>query len=214
MIDQTPSSANVIALDRSQSMLQYALAESTSCKPLCADAEQLPLRHQSVDLIFANFLLPWQEDIQSLLREWRRVLRPDGLLMLTAFGPDTMQECKAWEPSTTIPYCMDMHDVGDSLLKEGFADPVLDVNYYTLTYRNKKKLITELMHSGMLAELEEAYHLEQKMTEAEEGVWSITYEMIYAHAFAPTAKEQVAATDGVVKIPLSQLRQQLISKSS
>src|SRR5438132_13980698 len=50
----------------------------------------LPFPDHSVDLICANFVVPWYADRQAVLREYQRVLRPNGLLMFTAFGPDTL----------------------------------------------------------------------------------------------------------------------------
>ena len=88
---------------------------------MCADAEKLPLRNQTVDLIFANFLLPWHNDFTVLLREWKRVLRPDGLLMLTALGPDTLREWRGTFAEAHLPLLVDMHDIGDVLLQEGFC---------------------------------------------------------------------------------------------
>lgn len=78
--------AQVLALDASLPMLQ-AVAQASVTR-ICAEAETLPLRDQSIDLICANLLLPWCDDVSLMLREWRRVLRPNGLVMLTALGPD------------------------------------------------------------------------------------------------------------------------------
>jgi malonyl-CoA O-methyltransferase len=170
---------------------------------VCAQAEKLPLQDQSMDLIFANLLLPWHADVEQLLWEWRRVLRADGLLMLTALGPDTLQEWEGVFPAPSIPQRIDMHDVGDMLVRAGFADPVLDVDYYTLTYNDKEKLIFELYSSEMLIP---SVDLSAQIP-PDERSWSVTYEIIYAHAFAPQPHDASSLRqDGLVKIPLSHLR--------
>ena len=203
--------ARVIALDLDQSMVTYSKSQATSLDCICADAGELPFKAQSVDLIFANLFLPWHDNIQVLLHEWSRVLNPDGLIMLTALGPDTLKEWRGVVSDDYVPERMDMHDLGDLLLDVGLADPVLDVDYYTMTYSNKEKLVAELTASGMLTQSHAVNS--ENLAASDEGVWSVTYEIVYAHAFAKNTMEQSISSDGTVKIPLAQLRQQLNSKS-
>lgn len=202
--------ANVLALDLSGAMIEYAKREHHgNC--INADAGQLPLRSQSVDLLFANLLFPWYQDINSLLKECHRVLRPDGLILFTAFGPDTLKEWRTILDGNIAPFFIDMHDVGDLMLQSGFADPVLDVNYYTLTYREQTSLFQELQNSGMLFATPEKINLEE-ITLTEQGTLPVTYELVFAHAFAPAQSDEVqASSDGVVRVPLAHLRRRLRS---
>jgi len=55
----------------------------------CADMGQLPLRPASADLLWSNLALHWHPQPHAVIREWSRVLRVDGLLMFSCFGPDT-----------------------------------------------------------------------------------------------------------------------------
>jgi malonyl-CoA O-methyltransferase len=41
-------------------------------------------------MIFANFTLPYLNDLPRVFKEWSRVLKPDGLLMFTTLGPDSL----------------------------------------------------------------------------------------------------------------------------
>jgi malonyl-CoA O-methyltransferase len=187
--------AKVIALDTDFSMLTAGEPEIAK---LQADAGQLPIKTASVDMIFANFLLPWHLDLAVLLREFRRVLRQDGVLLCTLLGLDTAKELATG--TKLIPQLVDMHDVGDLLLKEKFTDPVLEVDYCTLVYTNKEKLIAELKACGMLAAADSAELIQDAL--------EITYEMIYAHAFVPEESQQ-ADQDGNAYIPLAMLKQSL-----
>jgi malonyl-CoA O-methyltransferase len=90
LLQQRYPEAQIIALDNAYPMLQFTKQQASSTVSVCADAAQLPLVSHSVDLIFANLLLPWCADIASVLSEWRRVLRPEGLLMFSSLGPDTL----------------------------------------------------------------------------------------------------------------------------
>lgn len=205
--------AHVLALDMSEEMIQYTKEQDKEILSLCADALKLPFKNQSVDLIFANFLLPWHPDTKSLLREWRRVLHPDGLLMFTVLGLDTMREWREiMGPEQCVPQLMDMHDVGDLLLSEGFAEPVLDVDYYTTKYQEKKRLTEELCASGMID-----FSISPLPSYVEmpllEGGFCVTYEIIYAHAFAPSTSHSMTDDEGVTKISLKSLRQMLFNRA-
>ena len=189
-------SAKIYGLDHSSIMLEYAkTAHSPHIKWLYTDAAELPFKDQSVDLIFSNLLLPWCNDIKKLLYEWRRVLRPEGLLMFTSFGPDTLHEL-----GIETLHLIDMHDLGDRLLEVGFLDPVLDVDRIKVQYRDEKKLLHELQVTQMLPE--------DAILVPLLDIPSLTYEIVYAHAWGASSTFK-ADEEGVVKIPLTSLRSRL-----
>ena len=111
---------------------------------------------------------------------------------------------------------LDMHDVGDALVRARFADPVLDIERYTLTYPDVPALMRELKgigaHNvltarargltgrGRLAAMIAAYERERR-----DGVLPASYEVVYGHAWAPEQKLSVER-DGVATFPLSGLR--------
>lgn len=202
--------AQVIALDIAYPMLQYAKQqEECSLDWVNADTCELPFRDHSVDFVFANMVLPWVGNIEKLLREWRRVLRPDGLLMFSGLGPDTLLTWRDALADITVPDLIDMHEIGDALTRCKFADPVLDVDYFTLTYRQIEVLYQELNASGMLFAIDQDETLLEKGLEKRmpNGLWSTTYEVVYGHAFGPhDLVDHVADEMGIVRIPLSHLR--------
>ncbi len=163
---------------------------------------------ESVDLIIANLFLPWQSDFLAILSKWRRLLRPNGLLMFSVLGTDTLTAWTEIFTSENLPHYVDMHNLGDLLLQAGLADPVLDVNYYSLIYRDRNKLFAELIASGML--LPDVEYQQEDCLPSEDGKWHARYEIVYGHAFAPVlAETSTSDGDGVARIPLSQLRRQL-----
>ena len=132
--------AEVIGLDLAEGMLGRARRRfSWRAREhwLCGDAEHLPLADQSVDLIVCSATMQWC-DLDALLDESIRVLRPDGLLAFASFGPDTLLEVRrAWrevDDGVHVHDFIDMHDVGDALVRAGFEMPVLDAETVQLTY--------------------------------------------------------------------------------
>jgi len=64
---------------------------------LNADAEQLPLPDQSVDLIFSNLMIQWSNRPEVVLAECRRLLKPGGVLAVSTLLDGTLWELeKAW----------------------------------------------------------------------------------------------------------------------
>ncbi len=146
--------AHVIAVDFSLGMLRAAARQQAWLRPftrVCATAARLPLADASVDLIVSNFMLQWS-DLDCVLAEFRRVLAPRGLLTFTTLGPDSLRELRdAWrkvDAHTRVSQFLDMHDIGDALVRAGFAAPVLDVDRYTLFYADARRLASDLRAVG------------------------------------------------------------------
>jgi malonyl-CoA O-methyltransferase len=147
--------ARVVVLDRSPAMLGQLTRRSDTLAdpfPLCADFSRLPLASASVDLIFSSLALHLCADPGRAFMELRRVLRPDGMLLFTSFGPDTLHELReAWsqvDDGAHVHEFMDMHDVGDRLVTAGFAEPVMDVDFITLKYADVRSLVRGLRRTG------------------------------------------------------------------
>jgi malonyl-CoA O-methyltransferase len=147
--------SRVFSLDASMSMLKRAKSARSRfarVTELQADATRLPLQTGSVDLVFANMLLPWIDDLPAFFAGVGRVLRKDGLFVFSTLGPDSLSELRqAWrtvDGDEHVNSFIDMHDVGDALLKAGLREPVLDVDYLTVTYRSPEDLFNDLTLTG------------------------------------------------------------------
>jgi len=71
----------VIGLDRSSTALELAASQRPATAR--ADGQAIPLASSSVDLLSALDVLEHLDEDQRALEEFHRVLRPDGLLLLT-----------------------------------------------------------------------------------------------------------------------------------
>lgn len=197
MLKKQYPNAHIIAIDPSTTMLDYAKQHVSQVEWLCASITSYPVADHSIDLILANFTLPWCDELQIVVREWRRILRPDGLLLVTSLGPDTLRELH--DLPLAFPHLMDMHTIGDLLTQNGFKDPVLDVDYFTLTYQDLKKCWHELEVTGMIAGNTD--HIQLKKTE---DFYAVSYEVIFGQAWgADLMASHVVDEKGEVRIPLS-----------
>lgn len=217
--------AKVIALDFSLRMLHAAERQQSWFRPfgrVCAAAERLPLADGSVDLIVSNCMLQWS-DLDTVLAECRRVLAPRGLISFTTLGPDSLRELRqAWvkvDAHTRVGQFMDMHDIGDALLRAGFAAPVLDVDRYTLLYGDVRGLAADLKAVGAsnatagrlkgmttprkFAAMQAAYE-----TYRHDGRLPATYEVVFGQAWAPEAPA-LRREGGDTQVSLEEIKRQL-----
>ena len=167
---------------------------------VCGDIEQLPVASGVAGLIWSNLTLQWVNDPQRAFAEMQRVLAPGGLVMFTSFGPDTLKELRgAFEGAdghTHVNRFIDMHDIGDFLVAQGFADPVMDMEYVTLTYADVRDLMRDLKSIGahnvtrgrpaalsgksLLAKVAQGYEPYRR-----DGKLPATFEIVYGHAWKP-----------------------------
>lgn len=141
--------AQLVALDLSENMLEQSSRHGGIFRaPLlvCADIERLPFSDDTFDLVFSSLSMQWCNDLNAALLEAKRVLKPGGLFVFTTFGPDTLKELRhSWgkvDAANHVNQFIDMHDIGDALLQDGFAEPVMEAEILTLTYDS----VDEIMH--------------------------------------------------------------------
>ncbi|MBU6421230.1 MAG: malonyl-ACP O-methyltransferase BioC [Gammaproteobacteria bacterium] len=195
--------ARIVAADLAMNMLAAARrAQGWFRRPAlaCADALHLPFVTASFDLVYCNLMLQWCDELDRVFTELRRILKPHGLLLFSSFGPDTLKELRAaWravDARVHVHRFIDMHDIGDALIRTRFVEPVMDVEHLTLTYADLRALMADLKKIGAhnvaagrphslggrlrLRELTQAYELFRR-----DGRLPSTWEVVYGTAWTP-----------------------------
>ncbi len=214
----------VIALDLAPGMLHQSGRHQRLFRRferVCADAARLPLEPASVDLVFSNLMLQWCDPLDPVFAEVRRVLKPQGFFVFTTFGPDTLKELRAaWAEADThnhVNRFLDMHDVGDALVRAGLQEPVLDVDRTQLTYTDAMAIMRDLKSIGArnttagrprtllgrarLQRVLAAYESFRK-----DGQLPATYEVVYGAAWGRAGRPATSPHEGEVTIPPSSIR--------
>jgi malonyl-CoA O-methyltransferase len=191
------------ALRALNQMLSRLMPAKAGVDTLCGDFGQLPFGPNSLDLVWSNLALHWHPQPDRVFAEWRRVLRVDGLLMFSNFGPDTLSELRtAFSAMDETPHALpfvDMHDFGDQLVEAGFSTPVMDMERITVTYDTAAALLADVRALGGNPLATRRRGLVgraawQRMLDALEGQrradgkLGLTFEVIYGHAFRPAPK--------------------------
>lgn len=190
---------------------------------VCADAARLPFADRSVDLIVSNLMLQWCNDFPAVFQEFARVLKPEGVLLFSTFGPDTLKEVRhSWATADEFSHVnrfVDMHDLGDALLGSGLVDPVMDVDWMTLHYPDVKSVMAALKNigahnvtAGRPRGLVGKQRFKQVVAAYEElrqpSGLPLSYEVVYGHAMGARLPEvgQQKDAQGATVIPFSAIQ--------
>ena len=226
--------AQVLAMDLALPMLQQAQRGASrwgtsrwnffarTPQAVCADARALPLADGSVDVLFSNLCLQWIDDLDAVLAGFRRVLKPQGLLLVSTFGADTLWELRdAFAHADDRPHVSPFGDIagfGDALVRAGFHQPVIEREVDTTHYPDLPSLMRELRAIGATNALHSRRHTltgRNRFTAAAnaydgmrnaDGLLPATWETISAMAWAPDAGTPIREGDvDVAAVPLSQI---------
>ncbi len=207
--------ATVTGIDFSAEMLFEARKLNRwhrKVKYLQADMADTGLADASVDLIYSNLSLQWAPDLHLVFNEWRRLLKPGGLLLIATLGPETLSELRAaWaevDDNTHVNPFVDIKGVGDTLMACGYHEPVADAELLTLTYSSVHRLMRELkgmgahnvnrqrLHSltgvSRIREMCKAY----KQFCLPDGRYPASWEVIYAAAWQPDDGQPIRSGQG------------------
>jgi malonyl-CoA O-methyltransferase len=173
--------------------------------------------------VFSSLMLQWCHDLDAVFNRIRLVMRPGGLLLFSSLGPDTLAELReSWRAAgddevVHVNSFYDMHDVGDALIRSGFADPVMEAETLTLTYEQVFDLMRELkrvgannINGGRRRSLTGPARMQRVVAAYEQwrrdGRLPATYEVVYGHAWVPDTPYSRRQPDGSVSITPGSIR--------
>ena len=202
LISQYLPNSNIVCMDFSYEMVSQCKSKNIKLEPLVADAEYMPFKASTFDLVISSFTLHWCQQIDKIFSDIFRILKNDGNFMFTTVGPDTLKELrnayKLIDNYEHINTFDDMHTYGDILLSSGFHDPVMDVERLIIEYKNFNEVLQSLRKTGAstviyneskfttkksLKNLENHYKKNNK-----NALFPVTYEMIYGVAWKKSAQ--------------------------
>lgn len=208
--------ARVLAIDIAMPMHLQARPPVSWWKQLTArgnqtlyvagDIEQMPFKDACAGLVWSNLTLQWCNDLKQTITEVHRILQVNGLFMFSTFGPDTLKELRqafrGADEYTHVNRFTDMHDIGDMLVHSGFATPVMDMEYITLTYDDVISVMRDLKAIGAHNATEGRRRsltgktvwqnvIDRYETLRKEGKLPATFEVVYGHAWKPQPRTPI-----------------------
>lgn len=188
--------------------------------------DPLTLTENTYDLIISNSLFHWVNDLPGLLIQLNRALKPDGLLMASMFGGDTLKELRQCLLSAeveitggaharVIPFA-DVRDMGSLMQRAGLALPVTDMDTITVNYSSPLKLLHDLRGMGETNALLErprtflrrdilmrALEIYMRDFVLDNGKIPATFQIIYLTGWHPHESQQKPAKRGSGQVSLA-----------
>jgi SAM-dependent methyltransferase len=190
------------------------------------DGEALPFADGSFDLAVSLLDLQGMNDLPGALVQLRRLLKPDGLLLASLIGGESLGAlARAFAIAETgmrggasprIAPMVDVRDLGNLLQRAGFALPVADLDRISLSYASPIALMRELRSLGlanallvrsrkpfgkaMLASVDTEY---RRGAPEPGGRVAAIIEIVTATAWAPGANQQQPLRPGSARTRLA-----------
>jgi NADH dehydrogenase [ubiquinone] 1 alpha subcomplex assembly factor 5 len=136
----------------------FAAIAGAAGPAVAVEYDSLPFAAGSFDAVFSCLLLHWIDDLPGVMAQIRRLLKPDGLCLVSLLGGTTLTElrgalleaeqelCGGASPRTAP--MADIRDVGGLLGRAGLALPVADSDRLTITYPDMFRLMADLRGMG------------------------------------------------------------------
>ncbi len=190
------------------------------------DPEYLPFADGAFDLIVSPLALHWVNDLPGALIQLRRALKPDGLMLASLFGGETLRELRlalieaeselTGGAGARVAPLADLQGLGRLLQRAGFALPAADRDVIVVRYAEPMGLLGDLRAMGETAALAEpsprglsrrilarACEIYRARFSDPDGRVRATFEIITATGWAPHESQQQALKPGSAKIRLA-----------
>lgn len=190
------------------------------------DLERLPFADSAFDLIVSPLALHWVNDLPGVLIQLRRMLKPDGLLLASLFGGDTLSELRLSliEAESEItggagprvaPFAT-LQDLAGLLQRAGYALPAADRDLVTVRYGDPLRLLGDLRSMGETSALAQrsarglsrrilarTFEIYRQRFSDNEGRAKATFEILTATGWAPHESQQKPLKPGSAKTRLA-----------
>jgi SAM-dependent methyltransferase len=190
------------------------------------DPEHLPFAPGSFDLIVSPLALHWINDLPGALIQLRLALKPDGLLLASLFGGDTLGELRLSlieaESELTggagprVSPFADLQDIAGLLQRAGYALPAADRDVVIVRYGEPMKLLADLRAMGETSALRErnpralsrrilarAFEIYRERYAGEDNRVRATFEILTATGWSPHESQQKPLKPGSASMRLA-----------
>ncbi len=141
-----------LALDIAEGMLRHARPLGGAQHYVVGDAEHLPMRDSSVELMFSSLAVQWCSDFTAVLAEAGRVLQPGGVFGFASLCVGTLCELRdSWQAVDGMVHVNRFREFGDYqrlCADSGLQVRSLEVLPHVLHYPDVRSLTHELKALG------------------------------------------------------------------
>ncbi len=184
-------------------------------KMISGDPHAMPFPDAQFELVVSNLCLPFCQNPNAVFKEVSRVLKPGGAFLFSSLGPDTLVEYRRrWAAVDSYPRVsglIDMHDLGDAMLKAGLGDPVLDRDTLNLDYPSVAALENELQVFGLVNTAfgrRKGLLSSQSVSQVQAGTsrFTVGLELVHGHAWKAEYSPKRNSSNDEYRISISELK--------
>ena len=119
---------------------------------ICGDMENIPFNSETFDLVWSSSAIQWCNNLSSVFKHIRRILKPNGFLIFSTFAPGTLEELRlinqklSDQPKTNNFF--DINAIREFANSAGFQEHLLDQKTYRLKYTTIEALLSDIRGVG------------------------------------------------------------------
>ena len=146
------------------------------------DEENLPFHENSFDLILSDLMLHTSNNLKTSLEKIYTLLKPDGLMLCSMFGSETLRELKSCLLSAEEQFkekvyprinpFVDIRTAGDILQSSGFKLCVVDDTTLSVTTKDTYQLVKLIRSMG------ENNYINIEKPNISKNIWNKTSELM------------------------------------
>ena len=123
------------------------VASQKNAKIINAAADALPFKNESMDGVFSSLMLQWVEKPEAVFAEVLRVLKPEGVAVITTFIDGTLRELsQAFKSLDDAPHVSDFLPAEQLIMRAAHTGAVV-LEVHEETHEQEIKNVRELMKS-------------------------------------------------------------------
>ncbi len=221
-IKQAARADTAILIDDTQTYLD----QHPNTSRILGRSEAWPIAHRRVDAVISLLDLHAVNDVVGALAQMQLSLRPDGVMLGSLFGGDTLFELRTslMQADMTIrggisprisPF-MDKLALGNLLQRAHFALPVVDSDIMTVSYRTFDRLLQDIREMGEANSLQSrargltipaVFQATEDMYRREftqdDGTLAATFEILHFIGWVPHESQQQPLPRGSGQVSLA-----------
>lgn len=155
MLRRVFAEAQILAIDFAQGMLKVASQKlnDQGIKFLLADGERLSINKERFELITSNCAFQWFRHLEEVIRKYRGLLKDEGVLHFSIFGPQSFRELKEvigeLFPGIHLPADQFLNaDRIKKILRECFKEVRVEEIILTKRYEDLRNLLKTIRYTG------------------------------------------------------------------
>ena len=133
-------------------------SKDNTFQSLQLDFNKMPFKINKFDVVLSTFVIHWIEELPVFLKNLKKIMKPDSLLLINFFGGKTLSELQKQLINHEIKYLggssprvmpfIDIKSAGALIQNSGFKVPIIDSEKINISHKSLLSLFKDLRGMG------------------------------------------------------------------